>query len=55
VVVVANDHPAITALGAHGMAQRLNAGATIYDTQIALPFVDELPNGVVLRRLGSRS
>ena len=52
VVVIANDHPAIAALGAHGMAQRLNAGALIYDAHIALPFVGELPNGVILHRLG---
>jgi hypothetical protein len=52
VVVIANDHPAITALGACRMAQCLNAGALIYDTQAALPSVDELPNGVTLRRIG---
>ena len=52
VVVVVNDHPAIVALGACGMAQRMNAGALIYDAPVALAFVSELPNGVVLRRLG---
>ncbi len=55
VVVIANDHPAITAVGACSMAQRLNAGALIYDTQAALPFVNGLPNGVVLRRIGHGS
>jgi UDP-N-acetyl-D-mannosaminuronic acid dehydrogenase len=52
VVVVANDHPAIVALGAGGMAQRMNAGALIYDAPVALPLVSELPNDVILCRLG---
>jgi UDP-N-acetyl-D-mannosaminuronic acid dehydrogenase len=52
VVVIANDHPAITALGAHGMAQRMTAGAMIYDTPVALPFMGGLPNGVILYRIG---
>jgi UDP-N-acetyl-D-mannosaminuronic acid dehydrogenase len=54
VVVIANDHPAIAALGACIMAQRLSAGALIYDTSVALAFMGELPNGVTLRRLGVR-
>ena len=52
VVVIANDHPAIAALGADSIAQRLNAGALIYDTSAALAFTGGLPNGVTLRRLG---
>ena len=52
VVVIATDHPGITALGAYEMAQRLNSGALIYDTCVALPLIGTLPNGVVLRRLG---
>jgi UDP-N-acetyl-D-mannosaminuronic acid dehydrogenase len=52
VVVVANDHPDITALGAYELAQRLKPGALIYDTCVALPFLGTLPNGVTLRRLG---
>ena len=55
VVVIANDHPAIAALGAYSMARRLNAGALIYDTSVALAFVGELPNGVTLHRFGHGS
>jgi UDP-N-acetyl-D-mannosaminuronic acid dehydrogenase len=52
VVVIANDHPDITALGAYELAQRLKPAALIYDTCGALPFLGTLPNGVALRRLG---
>jgi UDP-N-acetyl-D-mannosaminuronic acid dehydrogenase len=52
VVVIANNHPDITALGAFELAQRLKPGALIYDTCAALAFLGSLPNGVALRRLG---
>jgi len=52
VVVIANDHPAIADLGACGIAQRLSAGALIYDAPVTLPFMGELPNGVTLGRIG---
>jgi UDP-N-acetyl-D-mannosaminuronic acid dehydrogenase len=53
VVVIANDHPRISALDPAALARSLRAGALIYDACCALaPVAGALPNAVRLRRLG---
>lgn len=52
VVIIANDHPDITGLDVRAVAERVNPGALIYDTCVALPDVGTLPNGVILYRFG---